>query len=193
VNLAHIDQNIELLLEFACLSPAIAPYEELALQRGLRVVEDEIAPEYRLIKGEQFGLMLVDRSLARLHVAGLFIEEEDSSGADALGITVVSSGDQLAMVYEHVLELLSQRLGSPAVTKPWPGKLPLGSNDTLLDHEFSCCAWRFEEPLLILLMNDEGDTHIGEEATVDLRIAPRRCEDALPDSVKDLFGWPVEY
>ena len=195
------EDNLDLFLSFCRTSPEIAAYEDLARENGLRVATDDVAPEYGLIKGERFGLMLVDQTLARLHVAGFFGEEdqiEDSEGeeSEALGVIVVSSGAELTQLYERLLGQLEQRLGPPTSTESWSGELDLGCNDNgeerLEDHEFAFAAWSFEDSVLVLLMNDEGDGQIGEMATVDLRIAPRQCRETLPDSVKEPFAWPIE-
>lgn len=74
-----VEYDIESLLAFARTPPSIAEYEAIARERGLRIVEERVAPEYRLFRGARLGLMLVDGKLARLHAAALF-ESNDEEG-----------------------------------------------------------------------------------------------------------------
>ncbi len=190
------EDNIELLLSFADSPPGIDEYESIARKNRLRVVTDDIGPDYRLFKGDQFGLMLVDGQLARLHAAGLFGDEGDV-GDEALGVVVVTSVERLSEIYQRLLQQLSWILGPPAKTGVWAAEIFLGFDDDererMEQREFGYAAWDMGRSLLVLLMNDEGDAHIGEMATVDLRIAPRDALERLPDSVNELLGWPVEY
>lgn len=68
----------------------------------------------------------------------------------------------------------------------------LDDGDADLQFDFRYAAWVFEESLLVLLLNDEGDAHVGEIATVDLRIAPAKTATDLARSVSEPFTWPIE-
>ena len=50
----------------------------------------------------------------------------------------------------------------------------------------------FDESVLVLLLDNDGDAHIGEFGTVDLRIGSIDAQAGLPASVQETFGWPVE-
>jgi len=183
-----LEDNLDLLISFASMSPAIGRYEEHARSKGLRIVMDDIAPEYRLFKAHGFGLMLVDGHLARLHGVGLFDEPEEDTDP-SLGVAVASSMEQLRELYLRLRHQLAERLGAPNKDGSWRARSVLQEGTEV---ECAYASWRFEESILVLLFNDEGDAHIGEFATVDIRIAPLSYETGLPERVAEPFGWPVE-
>lgn len=196
------EDNLDLLLSFAEVLPAIAPYEEIAKSKGLRIVEESHAPEYRLFKCKGFGLMLIDENddkkhcysgIARLHCVGLFWEVniEDEVNED-LGVASVSSMKDLRQAYDRLYQQLAKRLGMPTQEETWISELMMGLEDET-EEEFAYAAWQLSNSLLVLLLNDEGDMHIGEDATVDIRIAPLDRQEGLPNSISDPWGWPVEY
>ena len=141
--------------------------------------------------------MLVDGKLARLHAAALFESDDEEGDEEALGIEVVTSLQALDDIYRRLLARLTDALGVPSRAGSWSANVYLGFDDAGQNrresHEFRYVAWELGRALLVLLMNDEGDAHIGEQATVDLRIAPREAGGDLPGSVQELFAWPVEY
>jgi hypothetical protein len=60
-----------------------------------------------------------------------------------------------------------------------------------VDHEFRYAAWTFDHTVLVLLHDGYGDFHVGETGTVDLVIAPRAAESALPESIRGLIVGPM--
>jgi hypothetical protein len=195
------EDHLDLLLSFARVSPAIAPYEEIAKSKGLRIIEESFAPEYRLFKCSGFGLMLIDEvgkksaysGIARLHCIGLFeeVNSEDEVNEE-LGVASVSSMEDLRQAYDRLYQKLRAKLGMPTQEDIWIAELMMGMQDET-EEEFAYAAWQLSNSLLVLLLNDEGDMHIGEDATVDIRIAPLARQEGLPNSVSDPWGWPVEY
>lgn len=184
------EDHLDHLLAFARLPPEIAPYEAVARARGLRVVEGDVAPEYRLIGTHGFGLMLVDRHLARLHCVGLFDPEDPSDEPDAsLGVAVATTFDELAQVFMRLRSTLVAQLGPPSKEGTWRARCLADEED----RDFRFASWRFDESILVLLLDNQGDAHIGEWAALDFRIAARSAEDGLPASVRDVFGWPIAY
>jgi hypothetical protein len=192
------EDRLDLLLSFAQVSPAIAPYEEIARSKGLRIIEESHTPEYRLFKCKGFGLMLIDEqvgygSLARLHCVGLFEEYDiDDEEKEDLGIATVASIEALRQAYYRLYEKLNNKLGMPTQEGRWVSELMMGLQEPT-EEEFAYASWQLPNALLVLLLNDEGDMQIGEDATVDIRIASLARQEGLPNSVSDPWGWPVEY
>jgi hypothetical protein len=191
------EDRLDLLLSFAQVSPAIAPYEEIARSKGLRIIEESHTPEYRLFKCKGFGLMLIDEqvgygSLARLHCVGLFEEDDiDDEEKEDLGIATVASMEDLHQAYHQLYQKLNNKLGTPTKEGRWISEWMMGLEEST-EEEFSYASWQLSNAMLVLLLNDEGDMQIGEDATVDIRIAPLHRQEGLPDSVSDPWGWPIE-
>lgn len=192
---APSDAALDLLLVFADQTPDIVAYEALARAEGLRIATDEFAPEYRLLVADGFRLMLVDGRLARLHVASYDPDFEDDAESDAgadFGIQVVGSVKGLDAPFASLLERLTERVGAPSKTGSATCAVPFEPGGATT-HTFRYAAWERAGAALVLLMNDEGDAHINEMGTVDLRIAPMSCLDDLPASVAEPFSWPFDY
>jgi hypothetical protein len=190
------EDHLDLLLSFAQVSPAIAPYEEIARSKALRIIEEIHTPQCRLFKCKGFGLMLINEdgddirygSIARLHCVGLFEKEDiDDEIKEDLGITTVSSMEDLRQAYHRLYQMLNNKLGTPTQEGKWISEWLIGLE------EFAYAGWQLSNTLLVLLLNDEGDMQIGEDATVDIRIAPLARREGLPNNVNDPWGWPVEY
>jgi hypothetical protein len=184
-----LEENLDLLLSFAQLSPSVPLYEAHARLKGLDVESIEVAPECRVLRAEGFGLMLVDGHLARLHGVGLFDEPDLDGTGIPLGVAVATSLDELVAFYARLREQLCARLGAPALEGSWDGEIGF---DPIVTVELAYSAWRFESSILVLLFDDEGDGQIGEWATVDVRIAPRSYEEGLPATIREVFGLPVK-
>jgi hypothetical protein len=194
------EDHLDLLLSFAHVSPAIAPYEEIARSKGLRIIK-ESHHNGRLFKCKGFGLMLGDENddderysgLARLHCVSLFEENDiDNKVNEDLGISTVASIKDLRQAYHRLYQKLSDKLGTPTQEDSWISECKMGLKECPKE-EFAYAIWQLSNALLILLMNDEGDLHIGEFATVDIRIAPLDRREGLPNSVSDPWTWPIEY
>lgn len=182
-------EHLEWLLAFARQPPRTATYEVTATSLGLRIVRNDYDPEYRMFRARGFGLMLIDGFLARLHGAGLFDPSEKSEQDSDLGVAVVTSHADLLAAFRELHTALCGHLGAPTKEGTW-------RQVSLLDeaeHEFGYACWAFDESVLVLLLDNDGDAHIGEFGTVDLRIAPIDALAELPASVQETFGWPIEY
>ena len=186
-----LESHLDLLLEFAPLNPAISTYEAKALELGLSVERDSFAPEYRLLKGDGFRLMLIDGHLARVHGAGLFDEPESGSLASSLGVAVVSRFDELSALFGRLGDSLASRLGTPSQQSSWRG--PSAEElEAEAEVDYGFASWSLSSSTLVLLLNDEGDAHIGEWATVDIRILPPTSERRLLEAAKEVLGWPID-
>ena len=154
----------------------------------LRCVNEPLEPGYVLIRGRGYSVMMdANIPMARVHAVGLFDETDglDSNGAD---VDVVTNVTALDAAFEALKMRLTERLGSPTDTGAW--EQPMMHDRRV--HRFGYSVWPLDASLLVLLENDEGDAHIGEWATVELRIIPRDRAGELPESAKSpVFGWPV--
>ena len=179
-----VDAHLDRVLAFARVAPSLAAYTSLARAADMSVQD---APGAVHLVGDGVAVTLVDGSLARVLCASL---GEDDSGADAavkLGVLVTDDCEALAAAYAHLANELEARLGAPATAGQWRSTCLLHDEE----HDYRYAAWRFAESILVLLLDEEGDAHIGELATLDLRIAPRAAEPGLPDSVRMPIAWPA--
>lgn len=182
-----VEPHLDRLLAFARVAPSPAAYEPIARADGLEVVRDADLPECTLLFGDAFALMLVDGQLARVHCVSLVEDHDGSDAATRVGIVTTDDCDVLAGAFAHLLRELERRLGAPTKAGQWRSTCRLHEEE----HEYRYAAWSFDESTLALLLDEEGDGHIGELAALDLRLAPRSAEAGLPDSVRGPFAWPV--
>lgn len=178
--LTFAETNLDLLLAFACVVPDQAAYEDVADVHDVDVSEG-------LFSRRGFGLMLRG-SLARLHCMALIEgEPESDEAAAALGVAQTDNCDELRVVHARLRAELERRLGPPLREDSWRSECLLHESE----HAYALTAWSLGETLLALLLDEEGDAHIGELGALDLRIAPIDHARTLPDSVRGPFGWPV--
>ena len=188
-------QEIDTLLKYVRTPPNLGEYERIAREDGAAVICSDVTSPCRLILKDEFRLIVVHDQIARLHCAALFEPTNDESGT-SLGVSIVDSLVDLDQAYDSLVSMLVGRLGDPKGTGEWTTSVYLGCDDDYNDvrqsHPFRFAFWRFPNSILLLLMNDDGDGHIGEIATVDLRILPSHASKDLPAAGKELLGWPVE-
>lgn len=178
-------ERLDLVLDFARVAPRLDACAAIARERGLRV--SEVEPGLGTIRGDRFVLMFDGDRLARVHVAGLFEDpEEDAATSASLGVAVTSDCDALEAAFERTKAAIGARLGAPSEEGQWEATCLLHDEP----HTYRFAAWVLDATVLVLLLDEEGDAHVGELAALDLRIAPRSVAGSLPDPVRRPFAGP---
>lgn len=177
----RVVQALDSVLGYARLPLSLEAYGAHASAHDHRVVH-EVQHRFALVFCDGFAVMLEEKApLARIPVVGLFDDDDDDEGSESYPwVEATTECGRLDDVFDALRGGLMSRVGKPAVETRGSG-------------EGSFCAWSLAASALVLLWNDEGDAHIGERSTVDLRIAPHERLAELPHSVATVFGWPVEY
>ena len=185
-----IEEHLSTVRSFLPLPLSAASYQAHARSLGLDV---QAQAEGRLLRMATRGLvltMLTSELLVRIHSAGLFSSSTKGQGVDeTLGVATLNTMGEMQAHYCQVRRALSGNLGEADGEGSETGECLLDAED----HEFPFCYWEFPHCLLVLLLNDEGDAHVGELATLDLRICDPRAKDELPASVAELFAWPLSH
>ena len=172
-----VEDALDSVLLCARLPLTLQAYAAHATQHGHRVVQ-QLTETFALMFCDGFAVMVDGEApLARIPVVGLF-EDDDDESEPYPWVEATTDPARLVSVFGSLRAALILRLGAPTCEVPGP---------------VSCCAWTLPGTVLALLWNDEGDAHIGERSTVDLRIAPRASLVDLPASVATVFAWPIEY
>lgn len=158
----------------------------------MRIVSEQEFLPFWLMKKTGFAMMWVTPvSTVRVHSVSLLDHKADPKSANKLGIALVQTVDALQAGYEHLFEQLESRLGRPDCERAW-WRTDLMDAERY-EYEYACADWRLDNCMLTLLLNHEGDGHIGEMGTVDVRIRPRGTRPGRQRKGHDVLSWPVEY
>lgn len=177
-----IESSLDELASLVSGAAAEPEYLKRARLRGLAILSGGVlagAVVRYLVATFSEGTML------RVHVASLWDPPLDDF---PFGILVTERRSELVETYDRLRDVLARRWGEPELTSEW-------ESTSIADecgYTYRLARWDLGDTSLVLLHNDEGDAHIGEWETVDVRVVPKQSDGSLWPRTREPLGWPVE-
>ncbi len=171
---------VDLVIALARVPDADEGAEMLGLERFA-------SDEGVLFVGDAFHLQMLGDGRARTLCASLAEDDDGVAVAERLGITLTDDCVLLSDTFDALHDSLSARLGVPVREDSWRSTCLLHDEE----HTYRAAAWRSGERALVLLLDEEGDAHVGELAALDLRLVSGALLGGFPESVRGPIAWPV--